>query len=125
VSFLSATLSPNVRPAPSPLLARVPIAWVLMWVLFFAPLAGAMHGVAHGVGASAAAAGATHEHQHGVPLKACDECMAMAQVQPAPAAMQLVVAAADTVGARSDAIADGLPAQRPDIFHSRGPPGAA
>ena len=96
-----------------------------MCVLFFAPLAGAIHGVAHGMGEKAAVAGATHEHQQGMPIKACDECMAMAQVQPAPATVPMVMAVADVLGGRFDASSDGLPSQRPDIFHSRGPPGAA
>lgn len=110
----------NFRPVPTPL-----FAWVLMCVLFFAPFAGAIHGVAHGVGAQAGVAGATHEHKQGMPLKACDECMAMAQIQPAPATVQMVLTAADVVGARFDAISDGLPTRRPDAFHSRGPPGTA
>lgn len=96
-----------------------------MCVLFFAPLAGAMHGVAHGVGARAGSVGATHAHEQGVPLKACDECMAMTQVQPAPAAVHAIPTAADVVGTRFEAIAGGRPTHGPDIFHSRGPPGAA
>ncbi len=115
-----ASPSENFRLAPAPLLA-----WVLMCVMFLAPLAAAIHGVAHGIGWTAAVADATHEHQQGVPLKACDECMAMAQVQPAPATVLAVLPVADVLGTRFDAVADGLAARRPDVFHSRGPPGAA
>lgn len=117
------------RPAPSSLTLRFApsplLAWVLMCVLFFAPLAGAIHGVAHGIGDTPVVAGATHEHKQGVPLKACDECMAMAQVEPAPANAQIVFAAADVIRARFEAISGGLFPRRPDVFHSRGPPGAA
>ena len=98
---------------------------MLILALVLAPLAGAIHGVGHGVGPGSVAAGATHEHRQGMPLKACDQCMAMAQIQPAPASAPVVLTVAKVIGGGFEVTADGLAARRPDAFRSRGPPGAA
>ena len=104
-----------------PVFVRV---FVLGFVLVFAQLAAVMHGVGHGVLASARH-GATHQHGDGVPVKACDQCMAMAQVQPAPASVPVAMPSAVSAADRFEPAPEGRCPRGTSAYRSRGPPGAA
>lgn len=97
---------------------------LLAFVLVFAQLTAAMHGVGHGVEASARH-GATHQHGDGVPVKACDQCMAMAQVQPAPASVQVAMPPMVSAADRFEPAPEGRCPRGTSAYRSRGPPGAA
>lgn len=68
-------------------LRHVVLHALLAAVLLFAQQIGMAHMVAHGSGH-----GRAHSHSEGVPTQVCDECLAFAQVEPAPVAVPVLFA---------------------------------
>lgn len=55
------------------------LRWLLAVVLVLAQQIGVCHAASHAPGH-----GTSHEHPHGIQVKVCDQCMAVANVEPGP-----------------------------------------
>lgn len=86
-------------------------------ILLFAQQVGMAHLVAHGSGH-----GHAHSHSKGVPTQACDQCLAFAQVEPAPPAVVPALVADERLAATANSICDSIVSRPLNAFRSRAPP---
>ena len=86
-------------------------------ILLFAQQVGMAHLIAHGSGH-----GHAHSHSKGVPTQACDQCLAFAQVEPAPPAVVRPLVVEERVAATTTGICRSIASRPPNAFRSRAPP---
>lgn len=96
-----------------PWLVRVLLAVIRL----FAQQVGMAHMVAHGSGH-----GRAHSHSKGVPTQACDECLAFAQVEPAPPAVLPALVADEQPAEVTHVVHRSITSRPLNAFHSRAPP---
>lgn len=91
---------------------------LLVIALVFAQQIGIMHAFGH-----VRNHGATHEHAKGVRVIACDECLAFAQIQPAPGLVTVPFQGVSPHGLPPETVRRDSPhTPSPSPFRSRAPP---
>lgn len=86
-------------------------------ILLFAQQVGMAHLIAHGSGH-----GHAHSHSKGVPTQACDQCLAFAQVEPAPPAVVHGLGIDERGATAAPGICCSIASRPPNAFRSRAPP---
>lgn len=90
---------------------------LLALLLVFAQQVGAVHAAAHAPGHAA-----SHSHCKGTPVKACDECLAFATVEPALAVAAFVPLCVDAVAVLHPDRGGVVAVVHRPAFRSRAPP---
>lgn len=98
-------------------LRPVVINVVFAAILLFAQQVGMAHLIAHGSGH-----GHAHSHSKGVPTQACDQCLAFAQVEPAPPAVVHALVVQERVVSTTSGSCRSIASRPPNAFRSRAPP---